>query len=272
MHYAKTSGHPSGQKLYEQLRQDFYWPSMAVDAYATVRNCVTCASNRIKLRKHAKALKLFPALAPLEFVAIDLLGPVIRTPRGNRHLLVISDRFTKLVRTVPLSNIKAVTVAGAFVTHWVFVYGPPLDLLSDNGSQFASKLFQELCTLLGIKNVFTSTYHPQANGQVERFNRTIIASLRHYVNDHPKDWDLFTDALTYAYNTQRHKSTKHAPFELVLARRPPTMALSREPEMATTDSATHHYTKWRNWVQAMTEAAGTELACLLYTSPSPRDS
>ena len=141
VHYEKTSGHPGGQKLYEQLRQDFYWPSMAVDAYATVRNCVTCARNRIKLRKHAKALKLFPALAPLEFVAIDLLGPLIRTPRGNRHLLVISDRFTKLVCTVILRNIKAATVARAFVTHWVFVYGPPLDLLSDNRSQFASKLF-----------------------------------------------------------------------------------------------------------------------------------
>ena len=96
-HYAKTSGHPGGQKLYEALRKDYYWSSLAVDAYSTVRNCVTCAKNRIKLRRHATQSKLFPALAPLEYVAIDILGPLVSTtkPRNNKFLLVIVDRFSK---------------------------------------------------------------------------------------------------------------------------------------------------------------------------------
>ena len=125
-HHAVTSGHPGGRKLYYTLSRDFYWPALAVDAYATVRNCVECAKERVKLRHKTKSLKLLPAKAPLESISIDLLGELIRTPRGNRWLLVITDRFSKLVRTVPLKRITAATVAKAFVHHWVFVYGPPL--------------------------------------------------------------------------------------------------------------------------------------------------
>ena len=160
---------------------------MAVDCYATVKNCVTCAKNRIGLHKRAKFVRLFPATTPLEFVSIDILGELIRTRRGNKFLPVITDRFSKLVRTVPLKRITAMEISRAFTHHWVFVYGPPLTVLSDNGPQFAAKLFIDICRIIGAKNVFTTTYHPQCNGQVERFNRTIINALRHYVADHPKE-------------------------------------------------------------------------------------
>ena len=185
-HYPKTASHPGGRKLYYYLRRDFYWPSMAVDCYATVKNCVTCVKNRIALRKRAKFVGLFPATTPLEFVSIDILGELIRTRRGNKFLLVITDRFSKLIRTVPLKRITAMEIARAFTHHWVFVYGPLLALLSDIGPQFAAKLFIDICRIIGAKNVFTTTCRPQCNGQVERFNRTIINALRHYVADHPK--------------------------------------------------------------------------------------
>ena len=259
-HHSKIAGHPGGRKLYYSLRRHFYWPSMPVACYATVRNCVSCAKNRIKLRRVSKKMKLFPASGPLEFVAIDILGELIRTPRRNRYLLVISDRYSKLVRTVPLKKISAIEVAKAFVHHWVFVYGPPALLLSDNGSQFTSKLFKEICNLLGTANVFNTTYHPQCNGQVERFNRTILASLRHYVGEHPKDWDLFSDALTFAYNTQAHKSTNLAPFELVLSRPPPPVALQGEPQLNNVQGSSQFHTKWKEWLRALMSTASTEMA------------
>ena len=111
----------------------------------------------------------------------------MRTPRGNRYLLVIVDRFTKLVKTVPLKNISASSVARAFVTHWVFKFGPPTDLISDNGNQFTSKFFLDVCRILKVHNSFTTTYHPQTNGQVEIFNRTIVSAIRAYLVDHPRD-------------------------------------------------------------------------------------
>ena len=97
-----------------------------------------------------------------------------------------------------MKGISAADVAKYFVNDWVFQYGPLTELISENGGCFTSKFFLNVCSILSIKNNFTTTYHPQANGQVERYNRTILATLRTYVADHPKDWDLYTDALTYA--------------------------------------------------------------------------
>jgi transposase InsO family protein len=151
---------------------------MIEDVYETVLQCDTCARNRISERTHTNKLKLFPAKGPLESVAMDILGPLPRTKHGNRFLLVISDRFSKVTNTVPLRTVTALSVVRAFCDHWVYSYGPPLSLLTYNGPQFTAKFFLAVCTELRIKKIFTTAYHPQTNGQVERFSRTIMASLR----------------------------------------------------------------------------------------------
>ena len=260
-HYHKLSAHPGGRKLYQKLRMHFYWPSMAVDAYGVVRNCVTCARNRIKLRKYASALKLFPARAPLEQVAIDLLGELIQTPRGNRFLLVITDRYTKLTKVVPLKRITSETVSQAFVQHWVLNYGSPSYVLSDNGPQFTGRFFRETCRLLGTNNMYTTTYHPRANGQVERYNSTVFRALRHYITDHPREWDTYADAVTYAYNCQPHTSTKLAPFSLVLSNPPgPTgLDFSAMPKR-TAESPTQYHALWQDWLRSLLDTADTSLA------------
>ena len=254
-HYVKLGAHPGGRKLYLTLRRDFYWPAMAFDCYAVSRSCTDCARNNVKLRRYSKNLSLFPARAPLEFIAIDILGELIKTARGNRFLLVITDRFSKLVRTVPLKRITARAVAQAFVTHWVFSYGPSVILLSDNGPQFTAKFFQDVCRILDIKNVFTTTYHPQSNGQVERFNRTMLNALRSYVADHPKDWDLYTDAITYAYNTQVHRDTSLSPFELVLSRIPPPVSIEAEPTVSAYPSPGQYRDAWKSWLKKIVPVA-----------------
>ena len=96
-------------------------------------------------------------------MAIDILRVLIKAPRGNRYMLVISDRFSKLIWTVPLKKIAASEVAKPFVRHRVFPYGAPIWLLSDNGKQFIAKLFGETCQMLGVKNLYMITYHPQSN-------------------------------------------------------------------------------------------------------------
>ena len=258
-HFGKLSGHPGGRKLYNGLRRFFYWPSMSVDCYATAKNCVTCAKNRIFLQKNKNYLKLFPAEAPLEFVAIDILGELLRITRGKRLSLVISESFSKLVKTVPLERISAVEVAKAFLHHWILVYGPPLLLLADNGTKFISKLFQEICRLLGVKNLFTTTYQPQTNDQVERFNRTILVAIWHYVSDHRHDLDLFTDASTHAHNTQPQESTSIAPFQWVLLRPPPPLSFEAEPTVGKIGTAAQYHTKRRLWLYALISIAKVEL-------------
>ena len=219
-HHHQLAGHPGHTRMLATLRLTYYWPEMAADIMRTVRTCPDCAKNRLRMLKHSRPMKLFPTAAPFEQVALDLLGPLPKTPRGNQHILVMACRFSKLTQVVPLRSATAITVAKAFCTHWVYKYGAPRQTLTDNGPQFASKLLMSTSQELGVKNVFTSAYHPQANGQVERYNRTLAAMLRCFVDENPTDWDLYADALTYAYNCSVHRSTGARPFDLVLTQPP----------------------------------------------------
>lgn len=101
-----------------------------------------------------------------------------------------------LIRTISPKKITTAAVSSAFVTYWVFVYETAINMLSDNRRQLLSKFFMSVCSILGIRNLFTTTYHPQTNSQVERFNCTILDALLHYVGEHPKDWDISTDSIT----------------------------------------------------------------------------
>ena len=198
--------------MYQTLRRTFYWPSMGLDVYITVMQCASCAKELISLRKHASLLKLFPAETPLESVSIDILSPLPRSKASNRYLLVITERYFKLFKTVSLRDITAWQVAKAFCEHWVFNYRPPSKLLSDNGGQFTSKFFQSICEIFGTRNLFTTAYHPQTNGQMERFNRTILAGLRHYCSKRGRDWDEFSSAVTFGYKNTVHRRKGLAPF------------------------------------------------------------
>ena len=170
--------------MYHHVRSTYYWPQMAADIYRTVRTCNACAKNSVKIRNRTHPLRLFPAQRPLEILWIDILGPSTKKKKGHRFLLVIIGRFTKLTQFIPLRRIDAYTVLVPFVAAGIFKYGPPKTFISDNFKQVAAKLLQAVCSLLGLSNTFKSTYHPQTNGQVERYNRTIFAMLRNYVNEH----------------------------------------------------------------------------------------
>ena len=93
-HHARLAGHPGETRVFYHVRRTFYWPHMAADIFATVRNCTTCAKNRLKLRKRTNPLKLFPATKPLASLCIDILGPLTKSKEGNVFLLLIMDRFT----------------------------------------------------------------------------------------------------------------------------------------------------------------------------------
>jgi transposase InsO family protein len=97
---------------------------------------------------------------------MDTLVQLPKTKHGNRFLLVITDRYSKVTKTVPLLVMTALSAAKAFCDHWGFANGAPVSLLTDNGHQFTAKFFQAVCAELGVKKVFTAAYHLQMNGQV----------------------------------------------------------------------------------------------------------
>ena len=209
---------------------------MASDAFSTVRNCTSCTATRRTLVKNQKDLKLIPAAGLLAFVAMDLPGPLPKTAHGNQHVLVITDRFTKLTRSIPLRTATASVVGNAFLDNWVYVYGAPRYVLIDNVPPFAAKIFDAVCALLGGRQFLMTDYHPQSNGQTERFKRTLVQCLRHYVEEHQHDWEDYVQLLTFAYNTHVHRSTETTPFDLVLTRPPFGLTL---PGTVSQDAGTH---------------------------------
>lgn len=111
----------------------------------------------------------------------------------------------------------------------VISYGIPAYLLADSGSQFVRKCFETLCSHLDTMHLTTTASHLQISGQVERYNKTTISRLEHYVASRQRDWDSMVHPLNHAYNSQVHRSTNTTPFNLVIFRRPPEPATFDAP-------------------------------------------
>ena len=126
----------------------------------------------------------------MERIAIDILGPLPETPWKNKLILVVGDYFTKWTESYPLPNQEATTVAEKLVNEFICRFGVPRELHSDQGRNFESKVFAEICKLLDIEKTRTTPLHPQSDGQVERFNRTLVEMLRGKIKEDQKDWDL----------------------------------------------------------------------------------
>lgn len=132
-----------------------------------------------------------------------------------RFIIVLTDHFTKWATAKPTKNHDADTVATVLHEEWICEYGAPDRLLTDQGSDFSSRLFDSLNRLLGIQRSFTSGYRPQTNGLVERFNGTLINILKTYTSLDQQDWDVYVKPALFAYRTAVHTATHETPFFLM---------------------------------------------------------
>ena len=135
------------------------------------------------------------------------------TPRGNQYVLLIEDYFTKWVEAFPLERTAAPSVAQCVLNGWIARFGCPYTILSDQGSEFRSKLFTYLTNALQIRKLRTTAYHPRTDGMVERSNRTLIDVLSKFAEKVP-DWDLRLPLVMFAIRTAKHTTTRFSPFFL----------------------------------------------------------
>ena len=166
----------------------------------------------------------FPATQPWETIHIDIVGPMPPTPTGNVYILSLMDRFTGYVALVPLLTTDATTVSIAFLEFWILRYGVPQKLLSDRGTHFLNETMKCLRILLGFDHLFTSAYHPQTNGKLERFHLYLKERLTTYAIERGRDildknqlfeWDHILPLICAAYNNTPHSSTHISPYELI---------------------------------------------------------
>ena len=212
------SAHLGVNKTVNKVKQRFHCPELRRDVKHHIRSCATCSANKMPYRKFRAALADFRVGAPMDRVAVDILGPIPPSKQGNRYLVVLVDYFTRWVEAFPLPDQKAETVAHQVVYNFICRFGTPLKLHSDQGRNFESSLFQEVCKLLEVRKTRSSPYHPSSNGLAERFNRTLASMIRSYLDDSGDDWDHYILVLTAAYRATIHPSTGFTPNFLMLGR------------------------------------------------------
>ena len=174
--------HPGVRASVKQVSAKFVWHGLNKDVRNWAQGCVQC--QRAKIHQHMKApLETFTVPERrFEHVNIDLVGP-LPPSRGFTHLLTMVDRTTRWPEVVPLHSTTTADVARAFINCWIARFGTPMDISSDRGPQFTSDLWEAVASCLGMQVHRTTAYHPQANGLVERFHRSLKASLRATLTD-----------------------------------------------------------------------------------------
>ena len=209
--------HMGIQKTLLKIKMRYYWPRMTADVEKWCQECNICQRRQNPNPKPRTGLQQIVSTRPGEVVHADILE-LTKTEQGNKYVLVLMDSFTKYVNVYPLANQKAETVADILSFQYMPEHGAIEQLHTDQGGSFDAKIVKEICTILETRKTRTTGYHPQSNGLVERFNRTLIAMLTKHQVDHPADWDKHLSLVATAYNTSVHDSTGYTPFFLTHGR------------------------------------------------------
>ena len=217
-HKIPMSGHQGIDRTLERTKRTFYWHGMTKDIYKFVATCPECNRNKKANKTPRWELTPFHAGFPMERVHLDFLGPLPKTEKGNQFVLMIVDQFTKWVECIPVPSQTAEITAQAAVDHFFSRFGVPFQILTDRGTNFESKLFSQLCSLLQISKTRTTPYRPSANGQVERFNRTLMDAMRCFVGGRHNRWDDFIPQVAGAIRASVNRSTGFTPNKMMLGR------------------------------------------------------
>ena len=217
VHGGALGGHLGFDKIYPVAKARYFWVGMAGDFKRFLKSCHLCA--QIKPLPHRNTMPLNQEIAsrPWERLAMDVLGPMEETSRGNKFCLVVQDYFSKWIEVYPLPDQKAETVARCLLD-LICHFGCPERLHSDRGTNFQSRLISELCELLLIKKTRTSSYAPYSDGMVERSMRTLKGLISPYVKRGTTDWDLQVPIAAAAYRATVHGSTGYSPNRVLLGR------------------------------------------------------
>ena len=217
-HDSVYAGHPGVKRTLGVLSLKYWWPTMSGDVRKYVSTCDACQRRDGKREFKAPLGDVAEPSRAFQIVHIDITGPYPRTSAGNRYVLTAIDKLTKYAEAIPLKDISAVTVARAYATQIVSRHGVNETLVSDKGSNFMSEFFNETCKILGVKHINTTAYHPQANGSVERWHRTMNRAIGFYVNSTGTNWDVLLPFFLMSYRSLPHTVSGYSPFYLLHGR------------------------------------------------------
>ena len=213
-------GHNGFPRMYAAIRCLYFWVGMKKDIQQHCKRCQLCTKHNIAKVKFEKT-HFKGARQPMQFISMDLIGEFHPpSQQGHRYALTIICMHTSYVFCIPLKTKTAEEVVQAYLCQVYSKFGGSENFLSDNGTEFKNKLFEEVASQLGVEyKVYTPPYRPQCNGKIEGFHKYLKSCIaKHIINN--MEWDEFTELATAVYNFIPNVSSKESPFFLMFGRDP----------------------------------------------------
>nr|CAD39356.2 OSJNBa0059H15.7 [Oryza sativa Japonica Group] len=220
-HKSAYSLHPESTKMYQDLKEGYWWPNMKRDVAEYVTLCDVC--QKVKAEHQRPAGLLQPLRIPewkWDEIGIDFIVGLPKTATGYDSIWVIVDRLTKTARFIPVKiNYSCAKLAELYMTRIVCLHGVPKKIISDRGTQFTSHFWGKVHEALGSYLAFSTAYHPQTDGQTERTNQVLEDMLRACALDFSKDWERCLPYAEFSYNNSFQASLKMSPNEALFGPR-----------------------------------------------------
>lgn len=212
-HDHKLRGHPGIRKTQQMILQTYFWPGIHRDVKRYVLSCHECQRGKaLGLRKLGLLKPLPIGERPWSSISVD---HIVEVPISNGYdaIMVVVCRLTKQAIFVPCHTTdKSEDLAKLFIRDVFSKHGLPVDIVSDRGTLFTSKLWTSLCQILGVKQNLSTAYHPQTDGQTERTNQTLEQYLQMFVNYDQDDWAEWLPLSEFVFNNTPSDATGVTPF------------------------------------------------------------
>lgn len=209
-------GHLSQHTVYQQMKSRVWWPNMHDDITNWLKSCPQCQmSHRAEKNIHHSPMKPLDIPPAFSRWHLDFIGELPTTKNNNRWILVAVDYATNWPILRALNNATGEEIVKFIYEEIVLKFGNPVELFTDRGANFLSKVLKQYMNKIRSKHTFTSAYHPRSNSKCERVNQIIKSMLKKYVNGNVHSWDDYIDTTTFACRIRKHTTTGHSPFFLV---------------------------------------------------------
>jgi hypothetical protein len=220
-HDSAYSIHPGSTKMYQNLKERYWWCGMKNDVAAHVALCDVC--KRVKAEQQRPASLLQPLKVPerkWEEIGMDFIMGLPRTRDGYDSIWVIVDRLTKVAHFILVkTTYTGAWLAELYISRIVCLHGVSKKIVSDRGTQFTSRFWKKLHESMDTKLNFSSAYLPQTDGQTERTNQVLEDMLRAYALKHEGSWDKSLPFAEFSYNNSYRVGLNMAPFEALYGRK-----------------------------------------------------
>jgi hypothetical protein len=220
-HDTLYSIHPGGTKMYQDLKEQFWWHGMKREIGSYIAKCDIC--QRVKAEHQRPAGLLQPLQIPewkWDSVGMDFITGLPKSSKGNDSIWVVVDRLTKVAHFIAVkTTYQGPKLAELYISRIVALHGTPKSIVSDRGSQFTSRFWQKVHEGLGTRLNFSTAYHPQTDGQTERVNQILEDMLRACVLEYGSKWEDCLPYAEFSYNNSYQASLQMAPFEALYGRK-----------------------------------------------------